>query len=83
MGGGMTIGQRIREARQQSGLKYDVVLLRLSVPGHGRMSRGILSRYERDINEPTASKLGRLARVLNVTTDWLIYGDPSTDSAVL
>lgn len=71
----MTIGQRIRHARQASGLKYEVIVFRLGAPGRDRVSRGILSRYERDINDPTAAKLGRLARVLGVTTDWLIYGD--------
>ena len=71
-----TIGQRIRYARKRSGLKYEVIVHRLEAPGPCRVSRGILSRYERDINEPTAGKLGRVARVLGVTTDWLVYGSP-------
>jgi transcriptional regulator with XRE-family HTH domain len=62
------IGTRLREAREASGLKYEVVLARAGI------SRALLSHYELGKHEPTATKLGTIARTLGVTTDWLIYG---------
>ncbi len=64
----MTIGQRIRERRQELGLTQDEIAKALSVtPQH-------ISAIELDQRSPSLDFLVRLAEYLGTTTDFLLTG---------
>ena len=65
----MTIGERIRERRQELGLTQDELAKTLDVtPQH-------ISAIETDKRAPSLDFLVRLAKMLKVTTDYLLSGE--------
>ncbi len=65
----MTIGQRIRERRQELGLTQDSIAKALAVtPQH-------ISAIELDQRSPSLDFLVRLAEHLGTTTDFLLTGE--------
>ena len=65
----MTFGDRMKQARLAKGLHQTELaeLVNISSP--------MINQVERGSKNATAPLIARLAEVLGVTTDWLIYGD--------
>ena len=61
--------QRLRLARQQ---KYDHAYQLAQVVG---LEAETYRRYERGETEPDIRALGKIARALNVSLDYLVFGD--------
>lgn len=64
----MTIGSRIRESRQASGLTQDALAARLGV------SQPTVNRWETGENEPGHGQIERLAEALSTVPEWLAFG---------
>ena len=60
------MGRRIDRAREQAGLTVSKLSFATEIDD------GMIRRYIRGETEPGATKLARLAEVLNVNTDWLL-----------
>jgi transcriptional regulator with XRE-family HTH domain len=60
------IGDRIKEKRLNAGLTQEELAARLG------SSQQQIYKYERGVNEPSASVVYELARILNTTSDWLL-----------
>lgn len=77
----MSFGKRLSEARKKKGLSQEE--LAKAISSHGP----VIGRYERDIAKPTVEVAGKLARVLDVSVDYLvgftdIYLDAETKSRI-
>ena len=59
-------GDRLREAREQRHLTQDELA---SILGLGQSQ---MNKYENNKSEPSAEIIGRFARELEITTDWLL-----------
>lgn len=64
------VGQRIRQARQGKGLTLD------QASEAADTSIQFLSQVEKGEQAMTMLKLGRLAKALDVSTDYLLFGHP-------
>jgi len=62
----LNIGERITQLRKQQSLSQDELAKRASV------SRTIIGNYERNANTPSIEVLLKLAKVFNVSIDFLI-----------
>lgn len=62
----MSIGERIRAARIRSGFTQEELAEKLN------LSRSAVAKYEADEIEPKLSNLVALAKVLHVSTDYLL-----------
>lgn len=62
----MTIGARIKELRIRRGLTQDQIAVKLN------MDRANFSHYERDTASPPSVMLGKIADILNTSTDYLL-----------
>lgn len=62
----MTVGARIKELRIRRGLTQDQIAAKLN------MNRANFSHYERDTASPPSEMLGKIADILNTTTDYLL-----------
>ena len=61
-----TFGKRVRECREAKSLSQDELAKKAEV------SRTIIGNYERNANTPSIEVLLKLAKVFNVTVDYLI-----------
>ncbi len=76
----MSLGKRIKSARERLGLSQEELALEL-----GYKSRSSIAKIEADINDLTQSKIISFAEALNTTPDYLMgwtddpinYDDPS------
>lgn len=66
--GDLSLGARIRLAREEAGLTIKELARRIDV------SRDSLSDYENDVTGPPATKLGRIAEETDTSADWLLWG---------
>lgn len=68
----MSLGERIRKARDAKGLKQSELAEMIEVK-----SAGVISNWEKDINKPDADKIIRLCEVLNISASYLLdyYGN--------
>lgn len=62
------IGSRIREMRNQRGFLQDELAKKIGV------SRQVLSNWERGYTPPDSDGIARLAKLLEVPTDYLLFG---------
>ena len=69
----MSIGARIRELRAMRGLTQDQIAEKLN------MNRANFSHYERDTAVPPSEVLGKIADILNTSTDYLLGRDLVND----
>ena len=60
------LGNKIRELRIEKNLTQPALAMAIGV------SKGVLSFWENDINEPKASNLKALCQVLDVSADYLL-----------
>lgn len=59
-------GERLRLLRKRANLSQEQLASRLSV------TKSVVSSYETGMRMPSYSVLGKIARVFNVTTDYLL-----------
>ena len=64
-GGGMTLGQKLKQARLARGMTQSQVV-------GDRITRNMLSQIENDLASPSVGTLEYLASVLNVRLSWLL-----------
>ena len=69
----MSIGTRIRDLRAIRGLTQDQIAEKLN------MNRANFSHYERDTAVPPSEVLGKIADILNTSTDYLLGRDLVND----
>lgn len=62
----MTIGQKIKQLRENLGISQPELAKKIGV------SKGTISFWENDINEPKASYIISLAKYFNVSADFLL-----------
>lgn len=62
----MTLGERICAARRRKGLTQ------LELAEKCDLTPVVISRYERDVREPTLFNATTLSIVLDVSLDWLV-----------
>lgn len=62
----MALGDKLREAREEKGLKQNYVAGLLGITNQA------LSNWERGERDPDTPTLHRLAEIYNVSTDWLL-----------
>ena len=62
-----TIGERIKEARINKGLKQDELAVMI-----GEKPKGVLSNWENNKNKPNAEQIIRLCKVLEVNPSYLL-----------
>ena len=73
----MTLGEKIREARRKCGLSQEQLAERLSV------SRSAIAKWETDKGLPDVGNLKLLARLLNVSVDYLLDETKTVDDLVI
>ncbi len=68
----MSLGERIRTARDAKGLKQSELAALIEVK-----SAGVISNWEKDINKPDAEKIIKLCEVLDISASYLLdyYGN--------
>ena len=68
----MSLGERIRKARDAKGLKQSELADLIDVK-----SSGVISNWEKDINKPDADKIIKLCEVLDISASFLLdyYGN--------
>ena len=66
-------GQRLRQARQERGLTGPDLATQLGV------ERSAIPHYERGSRFPSVPVLEKLAEILQVSLDWLLLGEHSTE----
>lgn len=71
------IGQRLRDAREKTGLSRDSVIALPEIS----ISRTTLQQWEIGQTEPSLEKLAKLAKLYQVSPQWLIFGTPDTATA--
>lgn len=70
----MSIGDRIRWARERKGLTQDEVALKFNI------SRNAVSLWESGDTAPRGQRLAILAGILDINVEWLITGEGNPDS---
>ncbi len=65
------IGQRLRDAREKTGLSRDAVIALPEIS----ISRTTLQQWEIGQTEPSLEKLAKLADLYKVSPQWLIFGE--------
>ena len=68
----MSLGERIRKARDSKGLKQSELAEMIEVK-----SAGVISNWEKDINKPDADKIIKFCEVLGISASYLLdyYGN--------
>lgn len=72
----MTLGQRLRRPREESGRTQEE-LSRLLIASGASANRITISRWECDEQVPTLAPIMELAKIYNVSADFIINGDCS------
>ena len=73
----MTLGEKIREARQACGFSQEEFAEKMSV------SRSAVAKWETDKGVPDIDNLKALAALLNVSIDFLLDGESSLDNGMI
>lgn len=77
-------GKNLKIVRKQHNLTLEKLaeLYNDTFPGSG-MSKGTLSKYESEKQEPMISTVGKLAKILNISTDFLMGNDSKENDALI
>ena len=73
----MTTGEKIKEARKQSGLSQEQLAEKIGV------SRSAVAKWERDRGLPDVDNLKALSQLLNVSVDYLLDDEKILDEYVM
>ena len=74
----MTPGNRLRQARMLNGFRSQQALSAATET----ISRARVGRIERDESSPTMKEIMLLCKVLDMSADWLVTGDPAPHSVI-
>jgi|GEM_PF-1130098 len=66
------IGSRLNEIRREAGLSLSDVADRLSREYGANTNKGMISKYENGIHEPSASTIYCLSRIFGVSSDYIM-----------
>ena len=66
----MTIGERIKEARENKGMTQEELAIAC-----GYKSRSTINKFEKEVCEIKLSNVKKIAKALEVDPDYLIFGD--------
>lgn len=66
------IGERLNTIRREAGLSLTDVADRLNRDYGANTNKGMISKYENGIHEPSASTIFCLSRIFNVSSDYLM-----------
>ena len=72
-------GYRLRNARKKMNLTLDELAEKYNIKFDGKLSKGTLSKYENEKQEPMISVVNNLATLLNVSVDYLIVKSDDDD----
>lgn len=64
-------GERLRNLRKDAGLSLQEIADRLNLEYGAITNKGMISKYENGIHDPSASTIYCLGRILNVSSDYL------------
>lgn len=64
-----TIGERLKEARKKSGMTQE------QVANKAKCDKMTLANYENDRCSPTLDIIASIAKVMDVSIDYLVWGD--------
>lgn len=70
----MTFGEKLQDLRKKGGMSQDALAEKLEV------SRQAVSKWERDEAMPETDKLLRIARLFDVSTDYLLENDVTSET---
>ena len=73
----MTLGEKMREARRKCGFSQEQLADKMAV------SRSAIAKWETDKGLPDVGNLKMLARILNVSVDYLLDEGQSGDVSVI
>lgn len=71
----MSVAERLREAREASGLSQGQVAKKL------KMHRPTISEIEAGRRKVTAEELGRFAQLYGISVDWIVGGSTEDESS--
>lgn len=71
---GATLGQRLRLARMSAGLTQDALAEALSALAGHKISKGQISKWENDREEPNLVNLAAIAKHFRRSTDYFVNG---------
>ncbi|MDD6396259.1 MAG: helix-turn-helix domain-containing protein [Acutalibacteraceae bacterium] len=66
------IGARLKKIRKESGLSLTEIAERLNREYGASTNKGMISKYENGIHEPSASTIFCLGRILGVSSDYIL-----------
>ena len=67
-----SFGDKLKECRRAKGLTLEELAQKYNRRFEGGMSKGTLSKYENNKQEPLVSVVGNLTEILDVSTDYLL-----------
>ena len=65
-------GKRLKETRREAGLTLEELAAKYNMTFDGGLNKGTLSKYENGKQEPIVSTVANLAKILNVSVDYLM-----------
>ncbi len=76
----MTFGKILRQLRERNHYSMDKLVELYNTRFNGKMNKSTLSRYENELQEPMYTAVVNLAKIFNVTVDFLsgANDDPAT-----
>jgi transcriptional regulator with XRE-family HTH domain len=73
----MTFGEKLRQLRKRKKLTQEQMAELIEI------HESHVGRYEKDFSSPTAQVLIRIAKLFNVSTDYLLFDDQNDTSTTL
>ena len=74
----LTFGENLKRARKNKNLTLESLAEIYNKRFSSGMSKGTLSKYENEKQEPMISVVNNLASILNVSVDFLLKGEPDS-----
>ena len=66
------IGNRIKQLREERDMSMDMLVSDMNRMYELNLTKGMISRWERSINEPSLEYAKYLVKYFNVSLDWMI-----------
>ncbi len=75
----MSFGKILKQLRESNGYSMDKLVELYNIKFNGKMNKSTLSRYENELQEPMFTVIVNLAKLFNVTVDYLSGNDCMDD----
>ena len=72
----MSFGQRLKEVRTSLKISQEALAAQIGVHANH------LSRYERDLTQPSIEVVKKIAQALNVSIDTIVFGNPEPEQCI-